>query len=196
LLGVLYVWTPSAAHADDGAADAKDLFAQGRQLRAHGDCTNAIPLFRRAYEVYPVGLGSLRNLAECQEAIGHFASAHGTWLDLGRALLQHAEPRYAGWAQDAERGAARAASKVATLTVEVTGTPPGAAPGDPDGLEVTLNGEALSPSLLGTALERDPGKVLIRVTGRQIGAPREQWVELSEGQVRRVVVDLSVAPAP
>ena len=117
------VWTPNAAHADD-AEDAKDLFAQGRQLRAHGDCTNAIPLFRKAYEVYPVGLGSLRNLAECQEALGHFASARSAWLDLGRALQQHPEPRYAGWAQDAERGAARTASKVATLTVEVTGTPP------------------------------------------------------------------------
>jgi hypothetical protein len=80
--------------------------------------------------------------------------------------------------------------------VEVTGPAPGAAPGGPEGFDVTLNGAPLPPSALGTALDRDPGKYLLRVTGAQLGAPREQWVELSAGEARRVVVDLSTPPGP
>ena len=66
--------------------EAKDLFAQARGLRLQGQCASALPLFRRAYEVYPAGLGSLRNIAECEEEVGHFASARRAWLDLQRAL--------------------------------------------------------------------------------------------------------------
>ncbi|HEX4627672.1 MAG TPA: hypothetical protein VH137_02695 [Gemmatimonadales bacterium] len=196
LLGLFHVCVSGIAQADD-VGEAKDLFAQGRQLRARGHCADALPMFKKAYEIYPVGLGSLRNLAECEEALGHFASARGAWLDLGRALQAHAEPRYAGWDKDAEQGAARMAPKVATLTVEVTGPArPGAAPAGPEGFDVTLNGAPLPPSALGTPLDRDPGKYLLRVTGALLAEPREQWVELSAGEARRVVVDLSTPPGP
>ncbi len=67
------------ARADD-EADAKDLFERGRTLRASGDCASAAPLFRRAYAAYPAGLGSLRNLAECEESLGKWASARRSWL--------------------------------------------------------------------------------------------------------------------
>ncbi|MGZ3424178.1 MAG: tetratricopeptide repeat protein, partial [Polyangiales bacterium] len=54
-------------------SDAKDLFTRGRDLRKNGDCPGAITLFSKAYQLYPQGLGSLRNLAECEEQIGKFA---------------------------------------------------------------------------------------------------------------------------
>ncbi|HEY8089995.1 MAG TPA: hypothetical protein VIF09_19170, partial [Polyangiaceae bacterium] len=50
---------PAVALADP-VADAKDLFTRGRELRTRGDCTGALPLFRKAYELYPAGLGSER----------------------------------------------------------------------------------------------------------------------------------------
>ena len=97
---------PTPARAD-GLADARDLFGRGRDLRLHGDCENAAPLFKQAFDVYPAGLGSLRNFAECEELLGHLASARQAWLDLGRALLANYDPKYTGWALDAEQGAER-----------------------------------------------------------------------------------------
>src|ERR1700761_8656544 len=76
---------PRAARADS-AAEAKELFGHARELRGHGDCAGAVPLFRKAYEMYPAGLGSLRNLAECEESLQKFASARHAWLDLKQAL--------------------------------------------------------------------------------------------------------------
>ena len=132
LLGVTAVLAPSVARAD-AAADAKDLFAQARELRGRGDCAGALPLFQRAYAIYPAGLGSLRNVAECEESLGEFATARIAWLDLGRALSQTSEPRYAGWSEDAEQGAARLAPKVAPaavpgrpVLVEIAPAPPDA----------------------------------------------------------------------
>jgi hypothetical protein len=65
---------------------AKDLFAQARWRRLQAQCARSLPLFRRANDMYPAGLGSLRNIAECEEELGHFASARRAWLDLQRAL--------------------------------------------------------------------------------------------------------------
>ncbi len=106
--GVLaaFLAAPSPARAD-GLADGQALFARGRDLRLRGDCANAVPFFRRASEVYPAGLGSLRNLAECEESLGHLAPARRAWLDLGHALLSNHDPKYSGWALDAEQGAER-----------------------------------------------------------------------------------------
>jgi hypothetical protein len=108
---------PSIARAD-AASDAKDLFSRGRDLRSGGDCQGALVVFRKAYEIYPAGLGSLRNIAECEESLGHFATARRAWQELKRALPMHSESKYEGWSEDAEQGAARVAPKVATLTVD------------------------------------------------------------------------------
>jgi hypothetical protein len=106
--GVLagFLSAPMPARAD-GLADAQDLFVRARDLRLRGDCASAVPLFRRASEVYPAGLGSLRNLAECEESLGHLAPARRAWLDLGHALLSNHDPKYSGWALDAEQAAER-----------------------------------------------------------------------------------------
>jgi hypothetical protein len=104
LAALLSASTPARA---DTRSDAQDLFARGRELRLHGDCASAVPLFRRALDLYPTGLGSLRNFAECEESLGHLASAREAWLDLGRALLTNRDPKYTGWALDAEQGAER-----------------------------------------------------------------------------------------
>ena len=91
---------PRVARAD-AVSDAKDLFTRGRELRTQGDCRNAVGVFRKAYELYPEGLGSLRNLAECEESLGHFASSRRAWLDLSRALLTFPDRKYDGWDKDA-----------------------------------------------------------------------------------------------
>ena len=93
----------------DAASDAKALFVRGRALRAAGDCASAVPVFHEAYALYPAALGPLRNIAECDEALGDRGAARQAWLDLGRALGANAEAKYAGWSEDAAKAAERLA---------------------------------------------------------------------------------------
>src|SRR5690349_12017541 len=106
------------AHADS-ESDAKDLFQRGRDKRQQGDCNGATVLFRKAIKIYPNGLGSIRNLAECEEQLGHFASSRRAWLDLKRAMITAPnDPKYDGWDKDADDAATRLAPKVATVIVD------------------------------------------------------------------------------
>jgi hypothetical protein len=169
-------------------ADAKDLFTRGRELRTQGDCANAAGLFRKAYDLYPAALGSLRNLAECEETLGRYASARRAWIDLKRALLTNADRRYEGWGQDAEQAAGRLAPFLATLTVDVSVVSPAGATLPTDRVDVTLDGERLAPAQIGTLLERDPGRHVVRVSGEHVGQPQERIVELSSGNAKRVAL--------
>ena len=139
----------------DGASDAKDLFERARALRASGDCAGAAPLFRKAYEVYPSGLGSLRNLAECEQALSHWASARRAWLDLKRGLVVETSKKYEGWEKDATAAADSLAPKVARLTIHLVGD------GSKDA-KVTLNDQPVDAALIDTALERDPGAYVVK----------------------------------
>lgn len=137
--------------------DAKTFFAEGRRLRLAGDCQNAIVAFKRALEVYPEGLGSLRNIAECEEQLGQFASARNDWWALRRATMQSNEAKYAGWDKDAEAGYNRLENKVAKLTVKVEGK-------DLERVRVAVDGKPLDPRLYGVPLERDLGAHTIEAT--------------------------------
>jgi hypothetical protein len=160
----------------DATGDAKDLFARGRALRQQGDCVAAVQAFRTAYALYPAGLGSLRNVAECEERLGHFASARRAWLDLKRALVGNDDRKYDSWSTDAEEAAAHLASKLATLVIEVEGPEP----------QVSVDGEPLDPKLLSTPLDRDPGRYTVRATAGHGGAAVEEAVDLVAGATRHV----------
>jgi hypothetical protein len=179
-------------------SDAKDLFARGRDLRSANDCGSAAPLFRKAWTIYPAGLGSLRNLAECEEQLGHFASARRSWLDLKRALITApGDSKYDGWDKDAEEAAARLKPKVATFIVDVyvKGTEGELLANESTGVEIFVNGESVGPTLVGTPLERDPGSYRIRAQMAD-AQPVEQTVTLSAGDNPHVTIRLSHAPKP
>lgn len=184
---------PAAADAE---SDAKDLFARGRDLRGRGDCAQASPLFQKAWRIYPQGLGSLRNFAECEEELGHFASSRRAWLDLKRALLTAPnDPKYEGWDKDAEDAAERLKPKVALVTVDVTvRTPESEGPAnEKSGVELLVNGEPVAPNLMGTPLERDPGLYTIRVQAPD-AQPVEQQVSLVAGDNKRVALRIVRTP--
>jgi Tetratricopeptide repeat len=170
----------------DPMADAKDLFTRGRELRMHGDCANAVAMFRKAYDLYPPALGSLRNLAECQESLGRYASARRAWVDLKRALLANADRKYEGWDRDAEQAAARLAPMLATLAIDVVAVTPRGEVASPDAIEVTLDGERLAPAQMGTPLERDPGRHVVRVAGERVSQPQERALDLASGNAERL----------
>ena len=170
----------------DAESDAKDLFERGRELRAAGNCAQAAPLFVKAHEVFPAGLGSLRNAAECEEQLGRWATARRSWLELARELMFAHDAKYAGWQADADDAAKRLAPRVAHLTVEVAGAR-GAAPA------VTVDGDPLKPELVGTALDRDPGHYVVaaRLGDREAHAA----VDLVTGGSQTVRLDFSEAVA-
>lgn len=173
------------AHAD-AAADAKDLFERARQLRSAGNCVGAAPLFHKAYDIFPTALGPIRNAAECEESAGRWASARRSWLELKRALLLTKDSKYAGWEADVDAATERLASRVAHLVIDVSTSGHAA-----DALEVTVNGEPLLRELVGTELDRDPGKYVV-VAHIGTGAPAEQTIELTTGESRSL--KLVVAP--
>jgi hypothetical protein len=193
-LASLSVSRPALADAE---SDAKDLFARGRDLRSKSDCAAASPLFLKAWKIYPQGLGNLRNYAECEEQLGHFASSRRAWLDIKRALLTAAnDPKYEGWDKDAEGAASRLSPKVAVVTVDVTvRTPEGEGPAsEKSGVELLLNGEPVAPNLIGTPLERDPGIYNIRIQAPD-AQPVEQSVALAAGDDKRVALRIVRTPS-
>ncbi len=184
-----------AARAD-AESDAKDLFARARDLRGNGDCAGAVPLFRKAHQVYPNGLGSLRNVAECEEQLGHYASARRAWLDVKRALITMSDDaKYAGWDKEAVDAAARLHPKIATVSVDViVKSPAGEGPAsDKSGVDVFVNGENLGTALVGTPLERDPGNYRVRVQA-QYAQPVEQEIALAAGDSKHLTLRLVQTP--
>jgi PEGA domain len=180
----------------DAEGDAKDLFARARDLRSKNDCAGAVPLFRKAYAVYPKGLGSLRNVAECEEQLGHYASSKRAWLDIKRALITMSQdPKYDGWDKDAQDAAARLQPKVATVFVDVVvKSPAGEGPAnEKSGVEIFINGESVGTNLVGTPLERDPGNYRVRVAAPH-ATPVEQEVALTAGDAKHVTLRLVQTP--
>jgi hypothetical protein len=193
--GLAAVGAAPTARAD-AESDAKDLFARARDLRNKGDCAGAVPYFRKAYKVYPNGLGSLRNVAECEEQIGHWASSRRAWLDIKRALVTMAQDaKYDGWEKDAADAATRLQPKVATVFVDVTVKSPTAEgpANEKSGVEVFVNGENLGTTLVGTPLERDPGNYRVRVQA-QYATPVEAEVTLAAGDAKHVALRLVQTP--
>ncbi len=176
-------------------ADAKDFFTRGRELRAKGDCAGAVPLFKKAWELYPQGLGSLRNLAECEEQLGHYASSRRAWLDLKRALLVSKDSKYDGWDADADAAAARLAPKVAKLTIAITQrSPDGEGPLSDTGVRVLVNGEPLDRKLLDVALDRDPGTYKVRIEGGSEPVENEVTLAAGDNKSLKLVVELPGKP--
>lgn len=194
-IGISITCAAPSAFADP-ESDAKDLFAKGRDLREKNDCGTAAPLFRKAWTIYPQGLGSLRNLAECEEQLGHFASSRRAWLDLKRALITAPnDPKYQDWDRDAEEAAKRLQPKVASFVVDVIITSPqGEAPAtEKSGVELFVNGEEVKGTLVGTPLERDPGTYRIRAQAKD-AQPVEQQVALNAGDNPHVTIRIKVVP--
>jgi hypothetical protein len=178
LLLVALAPAPVSAAEDD----SKTLFAQGRELRTKGKCEQAILAFRRALELNPSGLGSLRNIAECEEKLGLYASARRSYWDLRRAVIQSNEPKYQGWDKDAETAYRALDAKVSRLTINLRG----------DKLErasIELNGKPLDPRLAGVEIERDlgPHTIVVNYGG---ASPLTTKLTLVEGQRETMTIDV------
>jgi hypothetical protein len=200
-VAVACFFVPTRARAD-AESDAKDLFARGRELRGQGNFGEAAVAFRKAFAVFPSGLGSLRNLAECEEELHHYASARRDWLELKRALIGTTDAKYLTWDADAQAAAARLAPHIAKLTVDVVTLRGGRAAPRPElgDVSVRVNDEVLPLALLGTELERDPGSFAVRADEAGGGGTATADVSIGQGESQRVTLRLELrhaaAPSP
>jgi len=135
--------------------DPEALFAQGRQLAVAKRCDQALPLFRRSHAAAPA-VGTLLNIAACDETLGRTASAKRALeraRDLANELDDGARSRYAQKRLDALR------AKLSRLRVVVRSPS--------DGLSLTLDGAPLPAAQWGRAVALDPGRheVVARAEG-------------------------------
>jgi hypothetical protein len=139
---------PRAAHAEATAeqrAAAQALFDEARRLVADKRYLEACPKLSESQRLDP-GLGTLLNLADCQEQTGKTASAWANFLEAAyRAKHDGQGTREA----TARARAAALEPKLSRLTL--------LAPSSDLGVEIARDGVVVAPALVGTAVPVDPG---------------------------------------
>ncbi|AKU95232.1 hypothetical protein AKJ09_01896 [Labilithrix luteola] len=134
----------AADGAEGGAAAAESLFQEARKLTEAKRYGEACPKFLASHKLAPA-VGTLLNLADCYEKNGQLASAWSRFHE-AIALAQHLGR------SDREKTAKERADKLEPRLLRLTIT------SEEPTVDVTLDGNALDPAVLGTALPVDPGK--------------------------------------
>jgi hypothetical protein len=184
---------------DDNKALATELFSKGNKKLEAGHC-DAQPIkdraaceeardnFLRAYELYPLGLGALRNLAYVERGLGRYASAARHFRELQQKAPHDPNPKRHVWAEYAAKELEVIEPLVPRLTVEPP-TP------RPDGLTISVDDKPLPKPVWGTAIEIDPGAH--KVTAEAAAVTRfESNVTLEEKDSKTVTIVFEAAAPP
>jgi hypothetical protein len=179
---VLFV--PALAFAQPSDADratARALAAEGNDALGRQDFTTAEDRFRRADALVHAPTLVVDH-ARALAGLGRFADAYRRY-DL---VLREGVATTAPWAwkralKDAEREIEALKPKLAWLIVRVQG---------PSTPEVTINGDSVAPTELGTTRAVNPGVNVVRVSGPGY-LPKEITVELVAGKSSELDVELA-----
>jgi hypothetical protein len=163
------------ARADD-LATAQALFEAARVAIAHGDYGGACPKFAESQRLDPAP-GTLLNLADCEEHLGHLARAWDAWHE-GIALLPRGDERLA----PARQRAQALESRLPRLLIRL-------APGVPPATKLQCDSTEIGTASLGVPLPVDPGPHLVRAAAAGF-APSTTNVTLAEGETRTIDVTL------
>jgi hypothetical protein len=162
---------------------AAQLFQEGEKLMAAGDASAACPKYGESERRDPQ-LGTLLQLAACQEKIGKTASA---WICYKDAAELAARRNAAGTTEAREQVArARAAaleSNVSTLSVVVAQT-------DGASLDIRKDGELVDHAAWGSAWPLDPGKYTITAQAKG-KKPFVKVVEVTTGAAK---IEVTIPP--
>lgn len=171
----------AAAQPTGGAALARALFTEGRELVAQGNYPQACPKFEESLRLDP-GIGTQFNLADCWEHLGRTASAWALFLDTAAAAQAAVQPERA----DVARARALALEpSLPRLVLHVTTTTPPA--------QITLDGAVMGEPTWGTPIPVDPGPHAI--TWREsTGVTGARQVEVLAGG--HLLVDIPEAVSP
>jgi hypothetical protein len=135
----------SSARAQSEAALAESLFEEGRALMDAEKYADACPKLAESQRLDPA-LGTLLNLALCNERLGKNATAWAQYREALAIASRSSDPR-ADFARDHIQGLE---PKLSRLTVAVSTRT--------SGLAIRLDGVALSQAAWGTAVPVDPGE--------------------------------------
>ncbi len=165
---------------------AQALFEDARKLMAGGKWTEACPKLEESQRLDP-GVGTLLNLALCNENIGRLATAHIEYSD---ALAQAIREKNAEREQFAREHLERLTPRVPKLTIRL------ACEGQAIAAErtVIVDNAAWTPQAHGLAVFVDPGEHRISVRSKFGSGPLKR-LRLKEGEQVVDVLDCDVAPA-
>src|SRR6185436_15146558 len=149
ITAVLGLPSRAGAQARDAAA-GEALFQEGRRLMKAGDFTAACPKLEESLRLDPA-LGTLVNLASCEEQVGHTATAWQHWRAAADQLPSSDKRRATAVAR------AGALEKVLPRLTIALG-----ADVSPDA-EVKRDGVRLGRASLGLPLPVDPGRHIVIV---------------------------------
>jgi hypothetical protein len=176
MIGALIALTAAGrARANDPDRAAR-LFQEGREAMNAGDYARACERFTASESADP-HVGTLINLAQCEEALVKTAASRQYWqqaLDLARATV---DPRIAY----IEQQLARIDARVARLTVRLAPTAP------PDTV-ARRDGVDFAAASFGVALPVEAGKHTLTVLARG-HEPREYALEIREGERSEILVE-------
>jgi len=177
--------TTSLLYASD-AALAEALFQEGKQLAVQERWGEACPKFEASYRADRT-LGTLLNLADCHEHLGHVATAWAEWNEAIEMAKRSGDDRadYAAGRRD------KLTTRLPKLEIAVTR--PAA------GLDVYRDQVRVEPGAFNAALPVDPGPHEVSVRRGEVVLDRRA-VSTQEGSVARVELDLAAIdrafPAP
>ena len=173
---------PGAVAQQRDPAAAEALFRQGREAVDAGDYEEGCAKFRESHRLDPA-LGTLFNIADCEEKLGHLATAWTLFQEVIQRLPSGDDRR-----PIAKKRAAALEGRVPKLTITLGGEAP-------EGTQVRRNDVDLGVASLDTPLPVDPGKQTIEVSapGRQTAVFE---VTLAEGQSESLAVEVGPPADP
>jgi len=171
------------AHADEATATA--AYKQAEELAKQGKLVEACPLYEASYHADPK-LGALLHAADCQEKIGHTATAWAEFTDAIELATKLADPRV----DVARKRAAALEPKLAKLHLA---PPKQLIPGlavKRDGADITV--------LVGTDIPLDPGDHAIEASapGYQTWTKTVSITTPGKVEIELPVLDKQVVEAP
>jgi hypothetical protein len=188
-----------AADSDGQRALAVQLFEAGVRKMEEGRCSNengliaqcleAREAFLKSLQLYPEGLGALRNVAQVEKSLGLWASAASHYRELAHRAVNDSRPERRLWAKWARQESERLEPLIPRLTLRVD-RPPAAGSWD-----VSLDGKPIPEAAWNTPLEVDPGEHEVR-TSQVDHAPFIHRFSLQTGQQLRVPLFEPVASTP
>jgi hypothetical protein len=168
----------AASPADVAAADA--LFREARTAARRGDHATACPKFRASYQLDPA-VGTLLNVADCEEHDGHLMSAHKRFEE-ALARLSGSDDRV-----PYVRSRIRALDERVPRIVGKVG--PGAFR-----VQLKVDGVVATTTSSGISHPVDPGKHELHVEGA--GRDEHVVVVVKEGERKEIDFARPLAPAP
>jgi hypothetical protein len=159
-----------ARGADRDPAAAQALFEQGRADAAAGRYATACPRFEESFRLDP-SVGTLLNMADCAEHVGHVAAALAHFTD-ALAQLRPDDDRLSY----VKERISRLKPRVPRLEIDSASTEP---------MTILRDAVEVGPASRNTSLPVEPGPhvIVVRAPGRK---DREIHVDLGEGAEQRV----------